>query len=250
MVEQAALRDGMFTDSLLETSWGQRCRRSWTTFTSFGVQIVAIGILLLMPLLNSVVAPQSRVVSTPISMGRRLPAGTVRISGHPGIQIVTQMPRLIFPGRMNQGVDQSVAIDAPPGDIVGDVLPIGDSLTGLPISTVMSGNHPVMPIAPAKPAPVKVFRPSSLLQGSLIRQVQPVYPPLARAARIEGPVVLAAVIAKDGTIDNLQLVSGHPMLVQSALQAVKQWRYKPYVLNGETIEVETRITVNFVLSHD
>ena len=86
-----------------------------------------------------------------------------------------------------------------------------------------------------------------MLEGSLIRRVQPLYPPLARSARIQGSVVLAAVISKDGTMENLKLLSGHPMLVPAALQAVSQWRYRPYVLNGEAIEVETQITVNFIL---
>ncbi len=92
------------------------------------------------------------------------------------------------------------------------------------------------------------FRTSTMLQGSLIRRVDPVYPPLARAARIQGPVVLAAIISKAGTIEHLQVLSGHPMLVDAALQAVSQWRYRSYVLNGEVIEVETQITVNFKLN--
>ena len=87
-----------------------------------------------------------------------------------------------------------------------------------------------------------------MLEGMLIRRVQPVYPPLARAARIQGSVVLAAVISKAGTIENLRMLSGHPMLVPAAIAAVSQWRYRPYILNGEPIEVETQITVNFTLN--
>jgi protein TonB len=77
--------------------------------------------------------------------------------------------------------------------------------------------------------------------------VQPVYPPLARSARIQGSVVLEALIGRDGTMQNLKLISGHPMLVPAAIDAVSQWRYRPYILNGDPIEVETQITVNFVL---
>jgi protein TonB len=76
----------------------------------------------------------------------------------------------------------------------------------------------------------------------------PQYPPLARTARIQGPVILEAVISKEGTMQNLRLVSGHPMLVPAAINAVSQWRYRPYILNGEAIEVETQITVNFLLA--
>jgi protein TonB len=87
------------------------------------------------------------------------------------------------------------------------------------------------------------------MEGSLIRKVQPTYPPLAKSARIQGPVVLFAVISRSGTIDNLQVLSGHPMLVQAAIDAVQQWRYRPYILNQEPIEVETQITINFVLGN-
>jgi protein TonB len=86
-----------------------------------------------------------------------------------------------------------------------------------------------------------------MLEGSLIHRVEPLYPPLARTARIQGSVVLAAVISKAGTIDDLRLVSGHPLLAKAAIDAVSQWRYRPYVLNGDVIEVETQITVNFLL---
>ena len=89
---------------------------------------------------------------------------------------------------------------------------------------------------------------AGVTSGLLVRRVNPVYPPLARQARIQGQVVLRAQISKDGSIENLQLVSGHPMLVQSALDAVKQWKYKPYLLNGEPVEEDTEVLVNFTLS--
>jgi len=87
-----------------------------------------------------------------------------------------------------------------------------------------------------------------MMEGNLIRRVQPAYPPLARSARIQGQVVLAAVISKEGMIENLRVLEGHPMLIRAALDAVSQWSYRPYVLNNEPVEVETRITVNFSLS--
>jgi periplasmic protein TonB len=85
-------------------------------------------------------------------------------------------------------------------------------------------------------------------EGNLIRKVQPAYPPLARSARIQGQVVLQAVISRQGSIENLSVVTGHPMLVQAAIDAVRQWRYRPYILNNEPVEVETQITVNFSLA--
>ena len=108
------------------------------------------------------------------------------------------------------------------------------------------GNVPTAVPKAATPQRVRVSQGVS--QGLLIHKVQPQYPPLARQARVQGTVVLQALIGKDGTIQNLHVVSGHPMLTASALEAVKQWRYKPYYLNGEPVEVETTINVNFTLS--
>ena len=85
-------------------------------------------------------------------------------------------------------------------------------------------------------------------QALLVTRVQPVYPPLARQARIQGTVVLRAIISRDGSIENLTLVSGHPMLVPAAIDAVKQWKYQPYLLNGQPVEVDTEVLVNFALS--
>ena len=85
-------------------------------------------------------------------------------------------------------------------------------------------------------------------EGDLIYKVKPEYPSLARSARIQGPVVLQAVISRQGTIENLRVLTGHPMLVRAAIDAVIQWRYRCYVLNNEPVEVETQITVNFSLS--
>jgi protein TonB len=85
-------------------------------------------------------------------------------------------------------------------------------------------------------------------EGDLMRKIVPTYPPLARSARIQGTVVLQAMISKAGTIENLRLLSGHPMLAPAAIEAVRQWRYRPYILNNEPVEVETQITVNFSLA--
>lgn len=254
MVEQAALRNGMFADSLLETSWSQCSRRSLTTLTSFGVQAVAIGALLLIPLLTNVVLPDTRILPTPVSWGT--PAASQHIQRQRPTVVVSNLSdnRLIEPVSIPPHVRMIDETTAPPqinyneGDGVEGAV-VSGSKDGV-LSAINSPTSRETPVLAPPPAVSRVFRSSTLLQGSLIRQVQPAYPPLARSARIEGSVVLAAVISKDGTIQNLQLISGHPMLVHAALQAVSQWRYKPYVLNGEPIEVETRITVNFVLSRD
>ena len=82
----------------------------------------------------------------------------------------------------------------------------------------------------------------------MIQKIEPAYPPLARAARIQDEVVLTANISKTGEIQNLILISGHPMLVPAAIEAVRQWRFRPFLLNGEPVEVETTITLTFQIS--
>ena len=100
----------------------------------------------------------------------------------------------------------------------------------------------------AQAHPQRIRVGGNVQAANLIRKVQPVYPPLAKQARIQGTVRFTAIIGKDGTIQNLQLVSGHPLLVEAARQAVSQWHYKPTLLNGEPVEVVTQIDVNFTLS--
>ena len=84
--------------------------------------------------------------------------------------------------------------------------------------------------------------------GLIISKVQPDYPPMARQARVQGTVVMKAVSNQTGDVESVELLSGHPMLVQAALDAVKQWKYRPYLLNGNAVAVETQVTVNFTLS--
>ena len=95
------------------------------------------------------------------------------------------------------------------------------------------------------PDPVQRVRLSHLSEATLVRKIDPLYPRTAVLTHIYGAVQLHAIIAKDGSIQSLSVVRGHPILVEAAMEAVRQWRYKPYMLNDEPVEVETFITVNF-----
>jgi len=103
------------------------------------------------------------------------------------------------------------------------------------------------PPPPPPPPPERVRVGGSVQTANLVTAPKPVYPPLARQARIQGTVKLEADISKEGTIENLRVISGHPLLIQAALDAVKQWRYKPTLLNGVPVEVVTTVDVNFTL---
>jgi len=143
---------------------------------------------------------------------------------------------------------------APPPDagmgVVGGTGEAGGAAGGV-LGGVLGG----VGTAPPPPPPPKKAAPTGPVQiggrvaeANLIRKVQPVYPPLAKSARVQGTVEFTATISKEGNIENLTLVRGHPLLVNAAKEAVQQWKYKPTLLNGQPVEVITDIIVNFTLS--
>jgi len=129
-----------------------------------------------------------------------------------------------------------------PGGVVGGIP--GGVLRDLLRS---AGSAPLLTRAPA-PAPKRISVSARMAEANLVYDVAPKYPPEAGRARIEGTVLLLAVIGKDGTVQDVRVESGLPVLAQAAIEAVKQWRYRPYLLNGEPVEVDSQITINFTLS--
>jgi protein TonB len=130
------------------------------------------------------------------------------------------------------------------GGVPGGVA--GGSMGGV-LGGVIGGAGSAPP-PPPKAAVTRTRVGGAVQAAKLVNRVQPVYPPLARQTRISGTVKLHAIIGKDGAVTQLQVLSGHPLLVQSALDAVKQWRYQPTLLNGEPVEVDTEIDVIFSLA--
>ena len=121
----------------------------------------------------------------------------------------------------------------------------GGSMGGV-IGGVIGGMGGAPP--PPRPTQTRIRQGGNVTAASLINRVQPVYPPLARQTRISGTVRLHAIIGKDGSVQQLEVLSGHPLLVQSALDAVRQWKYRPTLLNNEPVEVDTTIDVIFSLN--
>jgi len=247
----------MFADSLLEFGT-QRKRKFFATTTSFIVNCLAIILMLAVPLMFTEELPKAQLLTFLVAPPPPPPppppaAAEVQRVVH---QIQTDMlntGQLRTPSKIPQKVQMIKEEEAPPpmpstGGVVGGVpggIP-GGQLGGV-IGSVISATSSAVPrFVPVAPQRIRISQ--GVTRGLLIHREEPTYPPLARAARVQGEVVLSAVIDTNGQIQNLQLVSGHPMLVPSAIAAVKQWRYKPYLLNGQPVEVETTITVIFTLS--
>jgi periplasmic protein TonB len=152
--------------------------------------------------------------------------------------------QLTAPTRIPHDIKMVAEKEAPPSSFgVAGMEGLGGSSGGVMGSVFGSGSGPKVQAAPPK----KVAISAGVATGMLIQKTTPVYPPIAKAARVSGTVILQATITKQGTIENLRVISGPAMLQQSAIDAVKTWRYRPYLLNNEPVEVETTINVIFSL---
>jgi periplasmic protein TonB len=240
MVADQVFEHAIFSDSLLDASDGSRQRRR-STLTSTTLQGILVGSLLAFSMLHVETLPQSQLVSRLVAPSQ--PSMEMRHEFHASShQLVTSRP-VMLPSYEPRGIAPEREPSPGPPSVNIEDLRSNSGPVGVPFAT--GTELPV--VFPPPPIAVKPVRISRIMEGNLIRRVQPTYPPLARQARIQGSVVLSAVISRDGMIERLQVLNGQPMLEQAAIEAVRQWRYRPYLLNGEPIEVETQITVNFTL---
>jgi protein TonB len=253
MVDRTMLDRSLFDRSLfadaVEPSWAERARRGGTIVTSFGLQAFVVGVLLLLPLLRPMGLPSFHQLSTPISLGQPTTEAPA-VRAHTGSSIAPTRPTEFFFRRPSPlpavGMPAPIDDGAPLASASGPYIPGAKSGDTNGPNLFDGGTRPVLPAPPAVVA--HPLRLSHMDEGNLIRRVQPTYPALARSARIQGTVMLQAVISKQGRIENLIVLAGHPMLVPAAIDAVRQWHYRPYILNNEPVEVETQITVNFSLA--
>jgi periplasmic protein TonB len=238
----------MFAESLLESSGRGRTNQRWTTLFSLALEGLLVGVLVLIPLLQNQGMPRLRWIS---SVSTPLPPAPRGVSdpGHGGGGSADPRPPnpiLMQPIRIPTGIDRNPDTSGPPAGANGPNLPFGRD-DGIDHGTGPIFNLPVVPPRPVMPPTRRV---SIVTEGDVIHRVLPLYPPIARRIGAEGPVVLQAVISREGTVESLRVVrSAHPTLNEAALEAVAQWRFRPYLLNGVAVEVEAQVTVNFMLSH-
>lgn len=245
-----------------------RGNRAWTTMAGFAGQVLIIASAVLAPLVGPQALPRTQEWVTlfyptaPVAPPRAAPqAPAVARPARPALQLRDG----ILTAPVNTP-DRPVIIDEPPltaaemggtgvgvtGGIDGGIP--GGILHGLTAAVTRQVAPPAPPRPVAAPAVEKPAGPPPRIkvgglvqQGMLVNQVIPTYPALARAARISGVVQLVGVVGTDGRIKHLQLVSGHPLLVEAALAAVRRWVYRPTYLNGDPVEVVAPITVSFVM---
>jgi protein TonB len=242
-----------------------RTNKSWTVLLSTIIQCALVGILILIPLIFTEALPKTSLTSFLMAPPPPPPPPPPPAAPQP-VKIVKQVPRqfdagkLVAPKKIPKEIAMIKEEDIPPPSSAGVMGGVPGGVPGGTPGGVIGGIIGGVPSAapPPPPPPVKtVEKPKSpdrirvggnVQAANLIKKITPVYPPLAKQARVQGTVRFTAIIGRDGTIQNLQLVNGHPLLVPAATEAVKQWVYKPTMLNGEPVEVITQIDVNFTLS--
>lgn len=241
----------MFQQTLLPDHHG--ARKPLGVLFSISLQAFALASIILVQLFY--------VPPVPTVQLRALLAGPPPPVSQPKVQTAAP-PRTVTPNHRIFVLQAPVTIPRqinPSADYEAPTLPdtgiVGTVANTAGNNDLLNGFGKVMPAPPppkVEPKPVSTHTPmrmgGAVAAANIIHQVQPVYPAMARSARVEGTVEYTAVIDKSGRVVNLQLRHGHPLLVNAAQEAILQWRYKPTMLNGEPVDVVTTITVNFKLS--
>jgi protein TonB len=245
----------MLEDSLFESQGQKKTRNPVTVVVSAAAHVVTIVVLVLIPLIQT-----QALTVPPVDMSLWAP----RIEPETPVQVFSARPRVQEQEHTRPDTnilrapvvipDNIIYVDEPPKPTGGFAPSTGNDRASLLVGLLNRPTEAAPPALPPAlpPPPIEIvkatpIRVSVLEQANLIHRVSPVYPPIAIKTRIQGTVVLEATITKEGTIETLRIISGHPLLARAALDAVSQWRYRPLFLNGEPVEVITTVTVTFTL---
>ncbi|PYT99355.1 MAG: energy transducer TonB [Acidobacteria bacterium] len=244
----------MFEEMVVSSPHPTKTKKPVTVLLSAVFQLVFLGILMLIPLIYTEGLPKTMMAT----MLTAPPPPPPPPPPPAAVQIVKVRPQvhLMDAGKLMQPkvIPKEVKIikeEAEPdmgavgavGGVPGGVA--GGSMGGV-LGGVLGGVGTAPPPKPKPTGPVRIG--GNVQAAKLVNRITPIYPPLARQTRISGTVRLHAIISKDGSIQQLEVISGHPLLQQAALDAVRQWRYQPTLLNGEPVEVDTTIDVIFSLN--
>jgi protein TonB len=217
--------------------------KRWTVATSFGVQLIIVGIMILIPLIYTEALPKGMLNTFLVAPAPPPPppppAAPVKIVRPRIVQPQTMVAPTVIPKKVEMIKDEAPDVGAGSTGF-GVAGGTGDALGG----GILNG---MAPPPPPKAAPSRIKVGGQVQAANLLHQVLPVYPAIAKTAHVSGTVRLHAVIAKDGSIQELQYVSGPALLMRAAMDAVHEWKYRPTMLNGEPVEVDTTIDVVFSL---
>jgi periplasmic protein TonB len=240
----------MFDDLVISSVHPNKTHKPWTVFLSTVVQAAIVGFMILLPLIYTEALPKGLMNTFLVAPAPPPPPPPPA----PVIKIVKPVVKLIQQGKLTsptvipKKVNVIKEAEEPP-DVVGMVGGVPGGIAGGAgggvLGGILGGAGSGPPPPPKAKGPLRVG--GSVMQASLIRQPMPIYPQIAKTAHISGTVVLHAIIGTDGTVQNLEYVSGPPLLMHAAMDAVRQWRYKPTMLNGEPTAVDTTVSVVFTL---
>jgi protein TonB len=245
----------MFEEMVISSPNPKKTNKPWTVALSMLFQVAFLTILILIPLIYTEALPKTMMATMltappPPPPPPPPPMATQVVHVKPQAHLMDagklMAPKVIpkdvkiIKEEAEPDMGAMGAVGGVPGGVAGGQMGgvIGGVIGG------MGGAPP--PPKPKQTGPLKVG--GNVQAARIINRVQPIYPPLARQTRISGTVRLHAIIGKDGTIQSLEVINGHPLLQQAALDAVRQWRYQPTLLNGEPVEVDTTIDVIFSLN--
>ena len=251
----------MFEQSILLP---EQDKKRWTFAASILVEVSAVSVLVLIPLIYTERLGlgwiQSVIPTAPLTRQQQpvLDSHVTRTSRAPRPNEFL-MPNLNAHPRREILIDDQASLQPCPSCVESSLPP-----SDMTISRVgFDGSNRVLPppLPPPTPKPAEVKKPpvetvagpvkvsTGAQEAKIIRRVIPTYPDLAKRARVQGTVKLLGVISADGRIERLQVLSGHPLLIAAAVDAVKQWTYRPTLLNGQPVEVQAPIEVHFILSN-
>lgn len=259
----AESEEAMFEQSFVQPN--SRVRTGWSLVTSFGLQALLLTVALAIPLVNPEILPkvlESSILLAPpaappgpppdmprvLAAASRAPAREVP-SGFYEPAAIPAKPAIL----VDEPVETSVGDPGPyvPGSVPGAGPGHGSAFVRSLLDSARAAEAPpaqvARPVEPAKVPAAPIHVSKGVQEAMLIEKVIPRYPQIAINARVQGVVHLTALISRDGRVTQLRVLGGHPLLIPAAIEAVKQWRYRPTLLSGVPMEVVTQVDVHFTL---
>jgi|HubBroStandDraft_1064217.scaffolds.fasta_scaffold75665_2 protein TonB len=245
----------MFDDLVESSVVRKKTNKSWSVVLSAIVQGAIVVVFVLIPLIYTEALPKQLLTTflvapappppppPPAAAAPRIVKPIARI-----IQAGKMMAPTVIPKKVEMIKEEEMPPDVGAAGVVGGVPGgIAGGSAGGVLGGIIGGTGGGMP-PPPKPTQQRVRIGGNVQAAKMVRQIQPMYPQIAKTAHVQGTVILHAIIAKDGSVQELQYISGPALLMRSAMDAVRQWKYQPTLLNGEPVEVDTTISVVFTLS--